>query len=50
LIKATGFHRVDQVNKNGIEGVEGRIHSGVVAPEFHASIVFEEVFDNKQFC
>ena len=50
LLKTAGFDGADHVGESGIEGVEGRIHSGVLAPEFHASIVFESSFDNKRFC
>ena len=41
-LKGAGFDGCDQVGESFIEGVEGRIHSGVGGvPEFHASIVFE---------
>ena len=51
MIKSTRFDRGDQGIESFIEGVEGRIHSGAGGvPEFHASIVFETLFDDKLVC
>jgi hypothetical protein len=56
VVKPAGFEGADEVGECGIEGVEGLIHyRALVAfgcggvPEFHASIVLESVFDDKQF-
>jgi hypothetical protein len=54
VVKPAGFDGADQVGECCIEGVEGLIHyRALVAfwccgvPEFHAPIVFEDVFDAK---
>jgi hypothetical protein len=57
LIKSAGVDGADQLGEGCVEVVEGLIQPtarfarrccGV--PEFHASIVFEDVFDDKLFC
>ena len=56
VIKSAGFDGCDQLGEAVVEGVEGLIQPTALVtrrcwwvPEFHASIVFEEAFENKLF-
>jgi hypothetical protein len=56
LVKSAGFEGVDQVGEGCVDVVEGLIEPTARfarrccwIPEFHASIVFEDAFENKLF-
>jgi hypothetical protein len=56
LIKSAGFHRGDQISESRVQGIEGLIYRRALfalsrrwIPEFHASILFENMFANKLF-
>ena len=56
LIKTACFARLDQTVQGGLESVQGHIQPAALhalrcwwIPEFHASILFESVFDGDSF-
>ena len=56
LIKPTGFDGFDHTIQSIVEGIQGHIQPTALSalvrcwiPEFHTSILFESVFDDKPF-
>jgi hypothetical protein len=56
VVESAGFDGADHIAKSGVEAVEGFIQQRALAgfcwcgvPEFHAPIIFEDVFDDKFF-
>ena len=54
MIKPTGFDGVDQASEGALKGIQGHIQPSALnallsywIPEFHMTILFENLFDDK---